>query len=90
MKAIGIAQTDIKRIYLAKYVVMGLAASILGYLASLLLNQVLSANLLLYIGSASKNVAQTALPLIAAFSILLIVTISCVVVLRRFNRISAV
>ena len=90
MKAIGIAQTDIKRIYLSKYVVMGIAASILGYLASLLLNQVLSANLLLYIGSASKNVAQTALPLIAAFSILLIVTISCVVVLRRFNRISAV
>jgi putative ABC transport system permease protein len=35
-------------------------------------------------------VVLTALPLIAAFSILLIVTISCVVILRRFNRISAV
>lgn len=90
MKAIGIAQTDIKRIYLAKYVVMGMAASILGYLASQLLNQVLSANVLLYIGSASKSVVQMALPLIAAFSILLIVTLSCVVILRRFNRISAV
>ncbi len=90
MKAIGIARSDIKRIYLAKYVVMGAAAVLLGYLTSLLLNQVLSANILLYIGSASKNVLQTALPLVAASSIFLIVTMSCVVILRRFNRISAV
>jgi len=90
MKAIGIARSDIKRIYLAKYVVMGAAAALLGYLTSLLLNQVLSANILLYIGSASKSVLQTAVPLVAASSIFLIVTISCVVILRRFNRISAV
>ncbi len=90
MKAIGIARSDIKRIYLAKYVVMGAAAALLGYLTSLLLNQVLSANVLLYIGSASKSVLQTALPLAAASSIFLIVTLSCVVILRRFNRISAV
>jgi putative ABC transport system permease protein len=90
MKAIGIARSDIKRIYLAKYVVMAAAAALLGYLASLLLNQVLSANVLLYIGSASKSLFQTALPLIAASSIFLIVTMSCVVILRRFNRISAV
>jgi putative ABC transport system permease protein len=90
MKAIGIAHSDIKRIYLAKYVVMGAAAALLGYLTSLLLNQVLTANVLLYIGSASKSVLQTALPLVAASSIFLIVTISCVVILRRFNNISAV
>jgi len=90
MKAIGIARSDIKRIYLAKYVVMGAAAVVLGYLTSLLLNQVLSANILLYIGSASKNALQTALPFAAACSIFLIVTISCLVILRRFNRISAV
>ena len=90
MKAIGIACSDIKHIYLAKYVVMGAAAALLGYLTSLLLNQVLSANVLLYIGSASKSVLQTAVPLIATSSIFLIVTISCVVILRRFNHISAV
>ena len=90
MKAIGIARADIKRLYLAKYVVMGVAAALLGYLTSLLLNQVLSANVLLYIGSASKSVLQTALPLVAASSIFLIVTISCMVILRRFNHISAV
>ncbi|MBE2222924.1 MAG: ABC transporter permease, partial [Anaerolineae bacterium] len=90
MKAIGIARADIKRLYLAKYVVMGVAATLLGYLASLLLNQVLSANVLLYIGSASKSVWQTILPLIAASTIALIVTLSCALILRRFNRISAV
>lgn len=90
MKAIGIARADIKRVYLAKYVVMGAAAALLGYLASLLLNQVLSANVLLYIGHASKSLWQTILPLIAASIIFLIVTISCAVILRRFNRISAV
>ncbi len=55
MKAIGIARSDIKRIYLAKYVVMGAAAALLGYLTSLLLNQVLSANILLYIGQCVKE-----------------------------------
>jgi putative ABC transport system permease protein len=90
MKAIGISRFDIKRLYLAKYVVMGASAALLGYLVSLLLNQVLSANVLLYLGSASKNVLQTALPLAAASGIFLIVTLSCVVILRRFNRISAV
>jgi len=90
MKAIGIARFDIKRIYLAKYVVMGAAAVLLGYLTSLLLNQVLSANILLYIGRASKSVLQTAVPFIATSSIFLIVTVSCVVILRRFNHISAV
>jgi putative ABC transport system permease protein len=90
MKAIGIARSDIKRIYLAKYVVLGAAAALAGYLIALLLNQVLSANVLLYIGSASKSVMQKALPLIAACSIFLIVTISCAVILRRFNHISAV
>ena len=90
MKAIGLARSDIKRIYLAKYVAMGAAAALLGYLTSLLLSQVLSANVLLYLGSGSKSVLQTALPLVAASSIFLIVTISCMVILRRFNRISAV
>jgi putative ABC transport system permease protein len=90
MKAIGLARSDIRRLYLAKYVVLGAAAALVGYLASLLLNQVLSANVLLYIGSASKSVLQTALPLGAASGIFLIVTLSCVVILRRFNRISAV
>jgi putative ABC transport system permease protein len=50
MKAIGIARGDIKRIYLAKYAVMGALGAVFGYLGSLLVNQVLSDSIMLYIG----------------------------------------
>jgi putative ABC transport system permease protein len=90
MKAIGIARRDIKRIYLAKYAVMGVLASVLGYLASLFLNQALSGNIMLYLGSASKGLIQHAVPFVAASSIGLMVFVSCAVVLRRLNRITPV
>lgn len=90
MKAMGIARRDIRRIYLAKYVVLGALATVLGYLASLTLNRILSANVMLYVGSAPKSIVQRALPLVVAIIIFLMVLVSCAVVLRRFNRISAV
>jgi putative ABC transport system permease protein len=90
MKAVGIANRDIRWIYLAKYVVMGALASILGYLASLYVNHALSANIMLYVGSAPKNILQQAIPVMAASIIFLMVLVSCAVVLRRFNRITAV
>jgi len=89
MKAIGIAQRDIRRIYLAKYAVMGVLASVLGYLASLLLGQALSANITLYIGQVSKGLLQHAVPFFAASSIGLMVFVSCAVVLRRLSQVSA-
>ncbi len=89
MKAIGIARRDINQIYLAKYVVMGALACLLGYLASLYFSQVLAANIMLYIGSAPKGVIQHAVPVVAAGSIFLIVLFSCAVVLRRIHRITA-
>ncbi len=90
MKAIGIAQTDIKRIYLSKYLAMGILASLLGYLASLVSHRYLAANILLYIGHASKSLLQYAIPAVAAASIALIVTLACLLILRRVNQITAV
>lgn len=90
MKAIGIGKRDINRIYRAKYVVMGALASLLGYLASLFLNQVLSANVMLYIGRAPKGLIDYAVPFVAASSIFLMVFVSAAVILRRLNRITAV
>jgi len=90
LKAIGIATSDIRRIYLAKYVTLGAVGSILGYLASLLLNQVFVKNITLYFGTAQRSLTMDALPLIAAGSIFIIVLVSCFIVLGRFNRISAV
>ncbi len=90
MKAIGIAQTDIKRIYLSKYMAMGVFAVLLGYLASLVSHQYLAANILLYIGHASKSLLQYAIPAVAAASIALIVVLTCLLILRQVNRITAV
>ena len=90
MKAIGIARGDIRRIYLAKYAVMGVLASVLGYLAALFIGPALSANITLYIGQASKGLLQHAVPLVAAGGIGLMVFVSCAVVLRRLSQITAV
>ena len=90
MKAIGIARHDIRRIYLAKYAVLGALAAVLGYLASPYLNSALSGNIMLYLGGAPKSMLHRALPPLAAAVIYLVVLISCSFVLRRFNRISAV
>lgn len=90
LKGIGISKSDIRRIYLAKYVTLGAMGSVLGYLASLSLNQVLSKNIALYFGSAPRSVATVGIPMLAASSIFMIVTVSCFIVIRRFNRISAV
>lgn len=90
LKGIGISKSDIRRIYLAKYVTLGAMGSVLGYLASLSLNQVLSKNIALYFGSAPRSVATVGIPMLAASSIFIIVTVSCFIVIRRFNRISAV
>jgi putative ABC transport system permease protein len=90
MKAIGIARSDIRQIYLAKYVAVGALASLLGYLGSLYLNRLLSGHLALYVGTAPKSLLHYLVPLAAAMLIFLVVIVSCLVVLRRFNQISAV
>ena len=90
LKGIGVSKSDIKRIYLAKYIALGAIGSGLGYLASLALNQVLSENMTLYFGVAPRSLMTDVIPIVAAASVFMIVTISCFIVLGRFNRISAV
>lgn len=90
MKAIGVAPSDIKRIYLSKYLVMGVLASLFGYLAALAGHHYLAANITLYIGRAPRSLLQYIIPAAAAAIIALIVVMSCLIILRRFNRISAV
>ena len=90
MKAIGIQQQDIKKIYLSKYVVMAALAAVMGYLASLFLSQLFTANIMLYFGTAPKSLLQHFVPVIAVSLIFLIVVSFCMLVLRRFNQITAV
>jgi len=90
MKAIGIQQRDIKRIYLAKYVVMASLACLAGYVLALFLNRLFVGNIMLYFGSAPKRMLHYATPIIAAGLIFVMVVSFCLFVLRRFNTITAV
>ncbi|WP_410514021.1 FtsX-like permease family protein [Paenibacillus sp. BR2-3] len=90
MKAIGISQSYIKKMYLTKYVVMAALASIIGFLASIFLNRLFTANIMLYIGTAPKSVLQHLISFIAVVLIFLMVVLFCSLVLRRFKKISTI
>jgi len=90
MKGIGIPPGFIRRIYLGKYALLGGGASFLGYVLSSLLESNLSSGILLYMGTPPETGAGRLIPLTGAVLIFLIVCLSCMVILRRFNRISAV
>ena len=90
MKAIGILPPDIKRLYISKYFVMAAGACVSGYILSLFLNKIFSANIMLYIGSAPKSIVQLIIPFLATGLIFFIVLFFCMLTLRRFNRITAV
>ncbi|MDH6369432.1 putative ABC transport system permease protein [Paenibacillus sp. PastF-3] len=90
MKAIGISQRDIRRIYLAKYMVMAACASLLGYLLSLGVVRLFTANITLYLGTAPKTILQPIVPVLAVGLIFWMIVFFCSVILRRFNRITVV
>ncbi|WP_258377787.1 ABC transporter permease [Paenibacillus illinoisensis] len=90
MKAIGIAEKNIKKLYLMKYVFMAGLASLLGYVASLVVNRLFVSNILLYMGKAPATLLHFAVPLLAAGLIFAMVVLFCRTVLRRFRSISAV
>lgn len=90
MKAIGISYIDIGKLYLTKYIVMAAVASICGYVLSLFLGNVFTANVSLYMGEVEKTILGNFLPILGAVFIFLTVVLFSRSVLRRFRRISAV
>ncbi len=90
MKAIGIMQKDIKKIYLIKYIVMSALACMSGYLLSLGVSKLFTANISLYIGTASKNMRHFLIPFLSTVLVFVIVIFFCIIVLRRFEKITAV
>lgn len=90
MKALGIGPRIIARIYLLKYAAVAATASAAGYAVSLFLNPLLTANIMLYMGTAPKPIWLHVFPIAAVVLIFLIIVIFCMAALRKFNRISAV
>ncbi len=89
LKAIGVAPRDVRRIYLTKYALLAGIASLLGLLGGLALIPLLTRNITRYMGSAS-GLASFIVPTLAAVLIFAVLVLFVVVLLRRFNRISAV
>ncbi|WP_341278151.1 ABC transporter permease [Paenibacillus sp. FSL H8-0537] len=90
MKAIGIAGSEIRQLYLMKYRLIALTATMAGWVLSLFAERAFMANRSLYIGTAEKNTLSYIIPLLGAGFIFLSVMLFCRVVLGRFKRISAV
>ncbi len=90
MKAIGMPRGKIRSVYISKYVFLGGAGALLGYLASFPLSGVLTENITTYVGTAPVTAAKFLVPLVAAMLILFLTLLAALVVMRRFGRISAV
>ncbi|WP_459503206.1 ABC transporter permease [Bacillus sp. C1] len=90
MKTIGIHSKDIQKLYLTKYFVMSVVASICGYILSLFVGGLFTDNIALYMGAASKTLLHYVVPLFSTIFVFIIVVCFCRLVLRKFRQISAV
>ncbi|MFC3746101.1 ABC transporter permease [Paenibacillus sp. GCM10012306] len=89
MKAIGIPQSEIRAIYMAKYILMAASSSLLGYLASLAVMRIFTANISLYLGTASPSLLQHLVPVLAVGLVFGAVVFFCKLLLGRLNQITA-
>lgn len=90
MKAMGISQKDIKKVYLTKYRVMSVIGGIIGYLLSFVAVNLFNGNMRLYISSDLSGNLKYVLSLISPLFVYVIIVMYCKKVLKRIDKISAV
>ncbi len=91
MKALGLPVQFITRLYGIKYLIIGGPAILLGYLLSIELYRYMARDMLLYLGqSPDRSWAHTLLPVAAAIALMMILLLSCLIILRRINKTSAI
>lgn len=89
MKAIGIPDKHIKKIYLTKYTFIAGAGVVAGYITSLFLNRFFTKNMVLYMGAGTKDISRYIIPLLSVGFIFMITLLFSKVMLRRFKRTTA-
>lgn len=89
LKAIGLRNSDVKRLYLAKYAALGLVGCILGYLLSFGFRGILLKNIQLYMGESGNQGLSLLVGLVGTVLIFFGVVLYVNLVLRRFRKISA-
>lgn len=90
MKAIGISNKDIQKLYLIKYIVMTAIASIFGYILSLFVSEIFLTNIALYMGSTEKNILYFILPFMSTIVMFITVVIFCKLILRKFRYVTSI
>ncbi|MCH7322936.1 FtsX-like permease family protein [Solibacillus sp. MA9] len=88
MKAIGLRVSDIQKIYLAKYVVIALVGSVLGFLLSLFFKGMLLENIRLYMGEIESSSIATVLGMLGILFVFFFIIAYVKGVLKRFRKIS--
>lgn len=89
MKAIGLTTKDVKKIYLAKYIFISLAACLFGFLLSLPLQSILLKNISLAMGKSNSAHLAPIFSVIGVCLIFLIIILYVNRVLKKFKKISA-
>lgn len=89
LKAIGVPGRAVKRIYLVKYAVLVAVAAVLGLVGGMALTPLLTRNITAYMGTA-PSMWNWLVPVLAALAVVGLLLLFVVLLLRRFNRISAV
>ncbi|MGM0212915.1 FtsX-like permease family protein [Enterococcus sp. AZ109] len=90
MKAIGMQVRDVKKIYMAKYVAIAAIGSLLGYLISLPLSNILLENIKLTFGESNNEYLSKLLAIAGVCIVLGLLTLYVSLLLNRFKKISAV
>ncbi|MDF2801032.1 MAG: peptide transporter permease [Anaerocolumna sp.] len=90
MKAVGISQRDIKKVYLTKYRIMSVAAGIIGYILSFAVVNIFSGNMRLYLSSDLSGNLKYILSVFSPLLVYMMIVMYCKKVLKRIDKISAV
>ncbi|MBG9587691.1 ABC transporter permease [Cytobacillus firmus] len=89
MKAIGMRISDIKRIYLTKYLGLAAIGSVLGFILSVMFQGVLLENIRLFIGESENSSYANVLGIIGILLVFLAIIAYVNGMLKRFRKISA-
>lgn len=90
MKAIGIQNSNIQKLYLIKYVLISSFASFLGYILSLFIGPFFTKNIYIYMGTVDKDISSILIPFISSVLVFVAIVFFCKLILKRFKKISAV
>ena len=89
MKAIGLRISDIKKIYLSKYILITAAGSLLGFALSFAFNGMLMENIRLYMGGTGNAFSGLLIGLAGIAAVFVLIILYVASVLRRFRKIPA-